>query len=237
VFWTFFSAFSALFAFPSEKAVVSKDRASGAYRLSAYVFSKMVVETPADCIYPIVFAVITYYAIRLNEDFVRFLVFMLILVLVVLASQSMGLAISALLLDIRRAQVVTSVIILATMLISGFYVLEENVPTVVRPLKVLSFIRNGYIAMLKNEVMGQTYSCVTGDKSHTIYSQNGQNCPVTGDDVLRVTHFDDTLSVAGNLVVLVAWIVGMRLVSYLALKYLHAAHKQSRRQERRVRSK
>jgi ABC-2 type transporter len=145
VFWAFFSTFSALFAFPPEKAVLNKDRSSGAYRLSSYYVAKTCVETPADCIYPIIFSLITYYAIGLNSDVGRFLLFTLILVLVVLASQSLGLALSALMLDIRQAQVVSSVVILGTMLISGFYVLEDNIPAPVRPLKALSFLRNGLL--------------------------------------------------------------------------------------------
>lgn len=43
VYWAFQSTFSAIFSFPKEKSVLNKDRASGAYRLSAYIAAKSIV--------------------------------------------------------------------------------------------------------------------------------------------------------------------------------------------------
>lgn len=41
--WAFYSISTAVFTFPKEKAVLTKDRASGIYRLSAYYFAKTIV--------------------------------------------------------------------------------------------------------------------------------------------------------------------------------------------------
>jgi hypothetical protein len=90
--------------------------------------------------------------------------------------------------------------------------------------------------MVRNEVSGQTYRCVTGNATHTVYSRNGLSCPVTGADVLRGSQLSNTLSIAGNLGVLVVWIVVLRLIGYLALKHLHATHKPSRRKQRQLRN-
>eukprot|EP00171_Calliarthron_tuberculosum_P011897 IDg11897t1 len=81
VFWAFFSVFTALYTFPSERAVLNKDRASGSYRLSAYYIAKTTVEIPAEMLYPLVFCVVVYYAINLNPSFLSFFLFTVVYVL------------------------------------------------------------------------------------------------------------------------------------------------------------
>jgi ABC-type multidrug transport system ATPase subunit len=122
VFFAFFSTFSALFAFPAEKAVLNKDRASGTYRLSAYYLAKTCVEIPADMLYPSLFAIVVYFAIDLNAKADRFFIFVAILIGITLTAQSMGLAISAAMMNVRQAQVLSSVLILTSMLIGGLCV-------------------------------------------------------------------------------------------------------------------
>lgn len=141
IFWAFYSTFSALFAFPAERQVLNKDRAGGSYRLSAYYFAKTMVETPADMIYPTVFAVVVYYIIGLNPSFRSFILFIVILVLNVLTAQSVGLFVSAVMMDVRQGQVLASIWILGSMLISGYYIDPDNVPEFVEPIRAISFIK------------------------------------------------------------------------------------------------
>lgn len=141
VFWGFYSTFSALFAFPMEKQVLNKDRAGGSYRLSAYYFAKTMVETPADMIYPTVFSLVTYFTIRLNPHISSFILFLVVLILDVLTAQSIGLLISALVMDVRKAQVIGSIWILSSMLVSGYYIDPENTPDFVKPFRQLSFLK------------------------------------------------------------------------------------------------
>lgn len=49
IFWSFATTYNALFTFPREKQVLNKDRAGGAYRLSAYYFAKSIVSGPISC--------------------------------------------------------------------------------------------------------------------------------------------------------------------------------------------
>lgn len=105
------------------------------------------IETPADTIYPTIFALIAYFTIGLNPSFVSLLLFTIILVLNVLTAQSVGLFISAIVMDVRQAQVLGSVWILTSMLISGYYIDPDNVPSFVLPFRVLSFIKVCFAVM------------------------------------------------------------------------------------------
>lgn len=109
---------------------------------------------------------------------------------------------------------------------TGFYIDRDNIPGFLRPFNFLSFVKYGYSAFVRNEVDGQVFPCVPADEASTIYSANGARCPITGNDVLIGAELDNSLSVAGNLGVLLAWIVVFRFLGYFALKYLHRPHKE-----------
>lgn len=226
VFFSFFATFSALFAFPAEKAVLNKDRSSGAYRLSAYYCAKTLVELPADTLYPLIFGCVVYWMTGLNTGFDRFIIFNIIMVCLTLTSQSLGLLLSAAVMDVRRAQVGATITILSCMLISGFYVPRENVPVFLRPFQALSYIKFAYNALVRNEVRGELYPCVPAGTPSTVYSDNGTRCPITGQDVLVGAQLDDTPSIIVNTGILVLFIFILRVLGYLSLKYLHRPHKE-----------
>lgn len=99
------------------------------------------METPVDMITPIFFSAIIYWTIGLNPNFVPFLLFTIILVLDVLVGQSIGLLVSALFMEVRQSQVLGSMWILSSMLISGYYIDPNNTPDVVKPLRYMSFLK------------------------------------------------------------------------------------------------
>lgn len=72
---------------------------------------------------------------------------------------------------------------------------------------------------------GRTFPCSAEGEVKTIYSNNGEFCPIDRDALLRGAQLTDTLSIQGNILVLVAWIVCARLLGYFALKLLHTGHK------------
>lgn len=92
-------------------------------------------------LYPTFYAIIVYFAIGLNPYFPSFILFNVVLILNVLCAQSMGLLISAIVMDVRKAQVVAAMYILSSMLLSGYYIDPDNFPSFVAPLRHISFIK------------------------------------------------------------------------------------------------
>ena len=225
VYWGFIGAMAAIFTFPSERAVLNKDRASGAYRLSAYYLAKNIVEMPADLVYPLVFTIVTYWAIGLNPSFVSFLLHVITMVLSISASLSIGIVVSAVFVNVKEAQVCASMWILGSMLCGGYFIAVDNLPAFMRPLTYISYLKNGYESYVRIEARGQFYNCVIDGKPHTIYSESGKSCPVGERALLRAAQINDKISITGNLLILILWIVVLRLIGYFALKYINRSHK------------
>ncbi|CAN8076591.1 unnamed protein product [Agarophyton chilense] len=205
--------------------VLNKDRASGAYRLSAYYFAKSMMETPVDMLTPIVFSSIVYWVVGLNPKISAFVLYIVVLVLDVLVAQSVGLLVSALFMDIKQAQVLASMWILSSMLISGYYIDPDNTPGIVQPFRYLSFIKYSYDAMVRIEILPpRQFACIE-DGPSTVYSNGGLKCPILGEDLLRAAQLSDSLSIGGSILVLITWIILLRLCGYFALKLLHTDHK------------
>ncbi len=228
VYWAFYAVHDAVFTFPSERSVLNKDRASGAYRLSAYYLAKSSVDLPIDMLYPLLFTLMWYWAVGFNPSFVSFLLQGITMMLNVSVSLSIGVLLSAIFMSAKEGQVCGTMWILSSMLFSGYYIAVDNLPKFIRPLTHISYLKVGYAALVRIEARGQSFPCVPHGQPHTIYSNNGRSCPVDEQALLRAAQVDPNISLAGNLAILVLWIVGLRLIGYFALKYLNRTHKPKR---------
>lgn len=73
VFWGFFPVFTAIFTFPQEKAMLSKERAADMYRLSAYFAARTTSDLPLDLLLPLIFLLVVYFMAGLKQDASSFL--------------------------------------------------------------------------------------------------------------------------------------------------------------------
>lgn len=209
----------------------------------------MQVETPADVLYPAIYSSVVYYMVGLNPAFVSYLLFAVILILSCLTAQSVGIFVSACMMDVKQAQAIGTVWILGSMLTSGYHIDPDNMPKFVRPLCYLSFpkvrpspcsecaqckelqtltfpreAQYAYEAMVRVEMRGgRTFACVPG--TSTVYSHGGATCPIDKDALLAGAQLDDSLPIAANIGILIGWIVVLRLAGYFALKLLNTSHK------------
>ncbi|KAG9452693.1 hypothetical protein H6P81_005597 [Aristolochia fimbriata] len=157
-FWSFYPVFQAIFTFPQERLMLTKERMSGTYRLSSYFMARMAGDMPMELVLPTVFVTMTYWMGGLNPDPGHFFHTLAVLLLCVVVAQGLGLAVGAVLMDLRSASTLSSVVLLTFLLASGYYV--QHVPVFISWIKYLSFNYYAYKLLLSSQYsVTQTYRC------------------------------------------------------------------------------
>ncbi|KAA3455248.1 ABC transporter G family member 22-like [Gossypium australe] len=147
VFWGFFPVFTAIFTFPQERAMLSKERAADMYRLSAYFLARTTSDLPLDLILPVLFLLVVYFMAGLRLSAGPFFLSMLTVFLCIIAAQGLGLAIGATLMDLKRATTLASVTVMTFMLAGGYFV--KKVPVFISWIRCMSFNYHTYKLLLK----------------------------------------------------------------------------------------
>ena len=69
---TYVVSYSGLFTVPSERLIVLRERASGAYYVSAYYVAKMLAEVAVQLAFPLLFSCIVYFLVGLQVPNIYF---------------------------------------------------------------------------------------------------------------------------------------------------------------------
>lgn len=161
-------AFEALFAFPMDRAVVVRERASGSYRLSAYYISKFLIEIPWYFPHSILFTIIFYFMTRLIYQPGPFFATYFIIILCIFVSSSFGLMISAATLpNTRLAMTTLTVLVLIFMATGGFFV--QNYPVWIEWMQYLSYIKYAYNALVAVQSQAVFYNDNNFSDSNATY--------------------------------------------------------------------
>ncbi|MFS7940528.1 putative ABC transporter, AAA+ ATPase domain, ABC-2 type transporter [Helianthus anomalus] len=200
-FWGFFPLYQAIFTFPQEREVLSKERSSGMYRLSSYFMSRTIADLPMELVLPTFFFIVTYWMAGLKPNLGSFLYALCALLLSVLVSQGLGLALGALVMDLKSATTLGSVIMLSFSLAGGYYV--QHVPVFISWIKYVSISLYTYKLFLGSQYEhDQTYRC------------GNQTCLVADYPTIKNIGLDGQLT---SFVALVIMLVFYRIVAYIAL--------------------
>lgn len=201
LFLSFLTLFGALFTFPDERLVAVKERQSGVYRVSAYFVARSLADVPLDLFVPTIFVPIAYWLGGLRATSSAFVAHLLTVWLLVLVASSMGLLVGACVTRVKRAQTLASVIMLAVMLTGGFYF--DETPPWLRWTKRVSFINHAYALLLK------------------IQFPEGLGADARDGSDDAAAAFVDLDSERGvNVGALFSVLVGMRLLTYVALRWI-----------------
>ncbi|KAG6402486.1 hypothetical protein SASPL_134681 [Salvia splendens] len=211
-FWAFYPLFQAIFTFPKERKMLTKERTSGMYRLSSYFLALSIGDLPMELVLPTVFFAITYWMTGLKRTAGAFFLGLLTILYNVLGAQGLGLAIGAVVMDQQTATTLGSVIMLAFSLAGGFFV--QNVPVFIAWIKYLSFSQYTLKLMLASQyTYDQTYKCGTN-----------QTCLVRDFPAIKGVGLDRTGTILAA-VLMAVMIVVYRLIAYVALMRVGATKK------------
>ncbi|XP_076920066.1 ABC transporter G family member 14-like [Bidens hawaiensis] len=203
VFWGFYPLYNAVFTFPQERRMLIKERSSGMYRLSSYFLARTIGDLPLELALPTAFTIIFYWMGGLKPDPATFILSLLAVLYTVLVAQGLGLAIGAILMDLKQATTLASVTTLVFLIAGGYYV--QQIPPFIVWLKYLSYSYYCFKLLLgiqynENDV----YECSKGVYCHVadfpaVKSVGLHNLPV-------------------DLLIMVTMLIGYRLVAYMALQ-------------------
>ncbi|WOL13202.1 hypothetical protein Cni_G21971 [Canna indica] len=205
VFWGFFPLYNAVFTFPQERPMLRKEQASGMYRLSSYFMARTAGDLPMELALPTAFTFIIYWMGGLKPDPVSFLLSLLIVLFSVLVAQSLGLAVGAILMDVKQATTLASVTTLVFLMAGGYYV--QQIPPFIVWLKYLSYSFYCYKLLLGVQFTEHdAYEC-----------SKGVMCPVVEYPAIKSVGLDHMWV---DVCIMGLMLIGYRLIAYLALHHL-----------------
>jgi hypothetical protein len=209
-YWMLFALFGALASFPGERAVIEKERRSGAYRLSAYYIAKMLGEAPLVIVLPSLYLVVAYPL--LGGSVGAFFGVLVSQMLSSLAAQSAGLFFGAA-LNLSASVTAAALFTLGAQLLGGY--LTKNIPPILKTLSlVYHAIRN--MQLLEYNI-GEPIKC--GIKT-TIFAScaNHTEMNIPPEELLGRDTLDEVIPYWSHSLFLIAFFIIFRLMGYLALR-------------------
>lgn len=176
------------------------------YRLSSYYFARMAGDLPMELVLPTIFVTITYWMGGLKPSLATYLQTLLIILFNVLVSQGLGLALGAILMDVKQATTLASVTMLVFLLAGGYYI--QHIPCFIAWLKYISFSHYCYKLLVGVQyTANEVYVCGLGVR-----------CRVRDFAAIKYLGVDNKWWDVAPLIVM---FVGYRVLAYLALRMGH----------------
>ncbi|KAK1859358.1 hypothetical protein I4F81_001955 [Pyropia yezoensis] len=143
--------FSVIFVFPLERAIITRERAAGTYRVSAYYIAKVLSEAPRTLLYNTVFSVILYWCVGLRASAAAFLFFILALWTTTMTAEALALSISIAAPSPAAAMALSPPAVIVSLLFGGFFIQGARIPDWLGWLRWVSFVHYAYGAIMHNQ--------------------------------------------------------------------------------------
>lgn len=148
-----FSSLTILTVFAPERLLFTRERAKGYYSPPAYFAAKVIFDIiPLRLLPPIILGIIVYPMTGLIPAWPNFLKFTLFLVLFNLAAAAIFLFIGIVFRNSGVANLIGVLVMLFSLLFSGFFLNKESIPAIAKWLQSLSIFHYAFEGLIVNEV-------------------------------------------------------------------------------------
>lgn len=212
-YWVFDSMMGALMAFPAERAVVLKERASGSYHLSAYFMAKTSSDAPVRLTLPFLYMCTSFWMAGVSTEFAVFVSSTCCTLLSVMAGEALGLLVGTSISDLTKAMTVMIVSGLFLMLLGGFYV--QSIPPFVAWVQYLSPFKYAFAASLQL-VFDDDVPCDGSGNLEELCGGGNDFGYASAEDV--VAYLGVQGSIGFNVAMLLVICLVPRYLAYLALR-------------------
>eukprot|EP00004_Rigifila_ramosa_P016498 TRINITY_DN391_c0_g2_i3.p1 TRINITY_DN391_c0_g2~~TRINITY_DN391_c0_g2_i3.p1 ORF type:complete len:963 (-),score=173.57 TRINITY_DN391_c0_g2_i3:141-2699(-) len=224
LFLLIITAVSAVMVFPSERAILLRERKSGVFSIEAYILSKTVIETVEFFLYPFLYGVPLYLLSNLRNE-AQYLFFYIFIVWIAMNfSQAWGLIIGTFVPNGMVGALIVPIFMMGFGLMGGYFLNIDNMPIFLRWFAFINPFRYILEAMFINEFAGVKFNC--SDDQRIPLGNGEYRCPIDNGDAVVESYYGLRSSSNGLerqwVCVLVAllWTFASKFLVYCALKYL-----------------
>mmetsp|Transcript_13634 Transcript_13634/g.21296 ORF Transcript_13634/g.21296 Transcript_13634/m.21296 type:complete len:423 (-) Transcript_13634:316-1584(-) len=224
-----FSAQGSMRMFLEERDVFLRERLAGAYRTSAYFWSKSIADTPLQLIYAFIFSLLGYYLVGFQATLEHVFTYCVAIVVTTLAAESLVVTIGASATDDKTAAVLGPVAFALMSLLGGFFSNIDSLPFYISWMQYLSLFRYSFSAIMQNEFTGLKFTCSPedsgdwlenldeGTRGHVEEFLHLLPCP-TPDGATHLHRLKlDRMDIWSNIFVLFFLMIAFRVLGFWAL--------------------
>lgn len=219
-------------SFPLERALMLRERASGAYTVSAYFLGKTLADIVImQLLPPILFTCVVYPTIGFAPSTDQFFMFMFFMILTSMAATSLANLAACLCVGVERATVLLAAAYEISRLYGAWFISPKLMSDYSdwRFADTLSYIKYSFVGVSLNEDLHLRLHCDPSELTKSTSSSGvvTYNCviaplnkaPYTGD-AYNAYYGYDQYTIGGCIGALILYIFSCRLLAYLALRYI-----------------
>ncbi len=154
-----FMAFDQLLLFPKERGLFLHESNGGMYTTSVYYWARIIVDSVASVIFPIVCAIISYEMFGLDDSADGRVTFYLIIIAVTMAGASFLTMIGSICKSFEQTNALAGTLLIVLMLFDGNWINRRNIPVYYRWLADVSFLGSAVEAAVSSDFKRHDFFC------------------------------------------------------------------------------